>query len=232
MAVAPLTAQEKVVSNQTQYWLSYTLTKKIDNRWSVRVSTEDRRFFVNNRNHMFYVLSDVTYKTNKNWSFAAGMMYFSLDLPSNPHRDMSVRRIEYRPYQRVAHVWRLSAKTVISASVTLEERIRMTIESGEQTNEYKLTPRFRSKIAVKHRLSNATSTKPLSVYAYNDFMFQTGSTVGGDHFDQNRFGFGLEYKIFPKLAIKVGYLNWYQEIANSTTVYKRNIATFGVSQSL
>lgn len=232
IAVAPLTAQEKNVSRQGQYWLSYTLSKKFNNHWSARVATEDRRFVINNRNHMFYVLADATYKTDGHWSFAAGMMYFLLDLPSDPHVDTKVTRVEYRPYQRVAYGWKLAPKTTLALSVTMEERFRMTLKDGAQTNEYKLTPRFRNKIAVKHTLSNAESIRPVALYAYNDFMFQVGSTVGADHFDQNRFAVGLEYKVLPKITIKGGYLNWYQEIAQSTTVFERSILTFGISQSL
>ncbi len=232
MTAAPLAAQERNVVNQNQYWLGYTLSKKINNHWSARISTEDRRFVVNNRNHMFYVLADATYKTDGNWSFAVGMMYFTLDLPSDPHVDKKVTRVEYRPYQRVAYGWKVTPKTSLALSVTLEERMRMTIKDNEQTNEYKLTPRFRNKIAVKHTLTNAEAKRPLSLYAYNDFMFQVGSTVGGDNFDQNRFSVGVEYKVLPKLAVKVGYLNWYQEIAQSTTVFERNIITVGVSQTL
>ena len=232
IAVAPLTAQEKNVSRQGQYWLSYTLGKKINHHWSARVSTEDRRFFVNNRNHMFYVLADATYNTEGNWSFAAGIMYFTLDLPSDPHVDKKVKRIEYRPYQRMAYGGKVAPKTSLTLSITMEERMRMTIAGGEQTNAYKLTPRFRNKIALKHTLTNAESKRPIALYAYNDFMFQVGSTVGGDYFDQNRLAVGLEYKILPKVTIKGGYLNWYQEIAKSTKVYERNIITFGISQTL
>lgn len=232
LTVAPLAAQEKQISHQSQYWLSYTLGTKINDHWSARISTEDRRFFINNRNHMFYVLTDATYKVNKKWSLTAGMMYFSLDLPSNPHVEMKVRSLEFRPYQRVAYGWKLFPKTNMTASVTLEERFRMTIVAGEQTNDYKLTPRFRNKIAVKHQLSNAEATKPVSLYAYNDFMFQVGSVVGADIFDQNRFSVGLEYKILPHITIKGGYLHWYQEIAQSSTVFERHIVTFGISQIL
>jgi hypothetical protein len=231
VVLSPLAAQERNLVNQGQYWLSYTLTKKIDDNWSAKINTEDRRYIINNRDHMFYILGDVNYKLNKNWSLGGGFMYFNLNLPSNPHVDIKVKQPEYRPYQRVAYGFNVN-KTNVSLSLTVEERIRMRIVASQQMDDYITQVRFRNKVLVKRKLSNEEAQHPISLFVSDDYMLQAGKTVKGQPFDQNRFSVGLEYKAMPKLTLRGGYMNWYQEIANSTTVFDRNIMMFGIVQSL
>lgn len=228
----PTHSQEQNKVNQGQYWLNYSIGTNINSNWSVRISTEDRRYFINNRNHMFYVLSDATYKLNKNWSFTGGFMYFNLHRPSDPHAEINVVQTEFRPYQRAAYKIKASKKSSFSFALTLEERIRMEIQNNERTNNYFTYLRFRNKLSFKYQVSSLDSTHPLSIYVYDDFMVHYGNAVKGDPFDQNRLAAGFEWKASKSVVLKSGYLRWYQQIANSATVYNRNIITFAVAQRL
>lgn len=228
----PAHGQEKNTVSQGQYWLNYSLNKKISSKISLRVSAEDRRYFVNNRNHMFYVLGDATYKLKNNLSIAAGFMYFNLHRPSDPHSDIAVTQPEFRPYQRLAYSVKMGNRSSLSYGLTVEERIRMKIVNNERQDYYYTYFRFRNKVTFKYRLNSIESNHPLSAYIYDDFMVHMGNGVKGDPFDQNRLGAGLEWGASKNISLKAGYLNWYQQIAGSNTDYKRNIITFAVAQQL
>ncbi len=227
----PTFSQEKNLVNQGQYWFGYSLSKKINEDWSVKVSTEDRRYFINNRNHMFYVQGDVSYKVNDKLSFTTGLMFFQLNRPSDPHIETIVNQPEFRPFQKISLKLASNPKQSVIYSLSLEERFRMHIANNEQQDYYNMYFRFRNKLQYKRRLSAPSASHPISAFVYDDFMIHLGSTVKGSPFDQNRFAFGLEWKASSHTTLRTGYLNWYQEIAGSTTVFERNIVTFSMAQS-
>jgi hypothetical protein len=168
---------------------------------------------------------------NKRLSLTGGLMYFELNLPSDPHQKIVVKQPEYRPFQKISFNVYSGAIGSVLFSISMEERIRKKIENNEQQDFYNAYVRFRNKLQYKRQLSSPSATHPLSAYIYDEFMIHFGSTVKGSPFDQNRFSVGLEWKASPHTTLRSGYLNWYQEIAGSTTVFERNIITLSVAQS-
>ncbi|MFY0601433.1 MAG: DUF2490 domain-containing protein [Cyclobacteriaceae bacterium] len=227
-----LLSQEKNRVNQGQYWLSYTINKKISPKWNTKISIADRRYFVNNRNHMFYILGDATFKLNKSLSLTGGFMYFNLHRPSNPHSKIQVTQPEFRPYQKVSYRLKTGAKASLSFGLTIEERIRMRIVDNQRQGEYFTYLRFRNKVYFKYQISKKEARRPLFAYVYDDFMLHYGSTVKGNPFDQNRLGVGMEWKASRNFSLKTEYIYWHQEIANSNTVFDRNIINLSLVQNL
>lgn len=228
----PTHSQEQNVVDQGLYWLNYSIGTKINNKWDAKVTIADRRYFVNNRNHMFLIFGDATYKLNKNWSVAGGFMYFNLYRPSDPHSEVSVTQPEFRPYQRLTYKLKTGKKTTFTNRFTLEERIRMDIVDDKQTNDYRAYLRFRNRVGFSYQISGIESQHPLSIYVDDEYMIHVGNTVRGSLFDQNRLGAGLSWKAAKNLTLSSGYIYWYQRIPNSTTEFRRNIINFAVSQRI
>lgn len=225
-------SQQKNIVHQDLFWTGYSLSKKVNDDWSVNMKVEDRRFFKNLRPHQQFIAVEGTGKLNDKFALTSGLLYFETIFPGNPKADFKERQPEFRPYQKIAFKTAITPLTSFQYAFTVEERIRKSVNGGELGDHYNAYTRLRNKFVVKRQLTGEGAGIPVSAFVFDDYLIHFGKTVKGSWFDQNRVGFGLDYEVLSNLTISNSYFIWYQKIPEAETYVQRNIFTIALAQRL
>ncbi|MEP4534376.1 MAG: DUF2490 domain-containing protein [Cyclobacteriaceae bacterium] len=225
-------AQQKNVVHQDLFWTGYSLSKKVNDAWSVNMKVEDRRFFKNLRPHQQYIALEGARKVNDKFALTSGLLYFETIFPGNPSSDFKERQPEFRPYQKVAFKTAIAPQMNFQYTFTAEERIRKSVNGTELGDHYNAYTRLRNKFVIKRKLTHEGASIPVSAFVFDDYLIHFGKTVKGSWFDQNRIGLGLDYDVLSNLTISNSYFIWYQKIPGAETYIQRNIFTIALAQRL
>ncbi|MEP1892434.1 MAG: DUF2490 domain-containing protein, partial [Cyclobacteriaceae bacterium] len=177
-------SQQKNVVHQDLFWTGYSLSKKVNDDWSVNMKVEDRRYFKNLRPHQQYIALEGAYRFNEKLTLTSGVLYFETIFPGNPKADIKERQPEFRPYQKFAFNTSVAPRTSFQYAFTAEERIRKSVNGSEFGDHYNAYTRLRNKFVIKRKLTREEANIPVSAFLFDDFLIHFGKTVKGSWFDQ------------------------------------------------
>ncbi|MFY0605187.1 MAG: DUF2490 domain-containing protein [Cyclobacteriaceae bacterium] len=232
---SPLFAQ-RTVNTQSLYWVKYGASFAVGTDLKIQASIEDRRYFKNNRQHMWLYTLDANKRLKNGWSAGVGFMRWTILMPSDPESLHEVTQGEWRPFQYLTHSAPLSGRFEFGQRMMLEERIRQNFSSDPLTGSpviedgYYAYLRYRHRLQITAKINAVDSRVPISVTLANEAMLHFGDDRIINTFDQNRVSIAMNLKLLESTKLSLGYLNWYQQSAATTDYVRRNIATLYVTQ--
>ncbi|RED96997.1 uncharacterized protein DUF2490 [Marinoscillum furvescens DSM 4134] len=213
------------VTHQDLYWLKYRAQIGLKNNWTLGASIEDRRYFKNNRQHMWLYTIDATRKLTNGWAVGVGFLRWTINVPSDPEADVEVTSGEWRPHVFAKQSQQWSDRLTFQTRILIENRIRQKMTQDATGNPQVadgyyayIRPRFKWQLA--YRITNAEAALPVSAYVSNEVMVHFGDQRLPNLYDQNRIGAGLSFEVTQKLGASLGYIHWYQQQAENTYVQR------------
>lgn len=208
---------------QNLYWIRYANTTALNNpKFSVQFEAEGRRFLETNERHHFITHSRLHYRINTQLNVAGGITY-SRQSSQFPFREENLVVPEWRLVQEANY------NIPVSKRVSLQQRLRIDYRFIRRNNGFEFLEGHNFNIRFRFRLQgsfllNRDLTKNATILKIsNEVMFNAGSRIVYNIFDQNRIYVGVEKRFSRALAGEIGYLRWYQQTAAGNVFFDRNI---------
>jgi hypothetical protein len=213
---------QKITTNQNLYWLRYYNQLTLNDKWVWHNEIEDRRFMERNRQHHLIIHSRMHYKIRQNLDVALGLTY-SLQDPQDPNSSSELTVPEIRPVQEINYTIPVSKRLAIQQRLRIDERFIHKNNGQELTDGYDFNVRFRYRLQANLRLDKENIKHPVTLKVSNEIMFNAGSNIVYNQFDQNRVYGGIERVFNKNLSAELGYLHWYQQRPLNNQFFERNI---------
>ncbi|MDF2157794.1 DUF2490 domain-containing protein [Algoriphagus sp. CAU 1675] len=188
---APLLAQEKNVSKDSQQWMQYYHESKLSDSWSFLIDGGFRWKNAINDPSQYIIRTGAGYYLSPMIRVSAGFAHLGF------YSGNKKNKIEYRPYQEILikNKWQ---RLGISQRIRAEERFFKEVLDGEVQDPTAFNYRFRYALMARIPLFQLSPTHPdrKLVLAFGDEIFlNAGQEVTHNVFDQNRFILspGLQY---------------------------------------
>ena len=217
-------AQQKNVETQNLLWTRYLLKFKVSEKWTPFFDVEERMYMFPFRQHHFLPSVGANYKLDQNFSLTASMMYFELTLPQDPNADFKEIFRELRPQASINFSYDINERWSFLSRFKVEWRyIKRPFQSDYVFRNY----RFRMRMGLNYQISRKWNVKFLE-----EVLFNAGSNIVRNVFDQNRLSAGINYNINANLSLETGYLYWFQQQFTGDDFFSRNIVYFTLKQNL
>lgn len=226
-SIIQATAQSRTVDRDNFMWLTYAISKPLQNDFKLSASIQSRRYIFPDRQHQLLPSIELTKSFPSGISLSAGFTYFWQALPQS-REDVELVRPELRPYQRIATNRQIGNWT-INHRFTLEERWFRNTEGDQLADGYFFNFRLRYRIMVQRTLNQSGDLK---LVLSDEVMANAGSSITTNIFDQNRIYVGLKKDLSSNTSIDVGYMYWYQQTATIIDFASWHIINIGFSHSL
>ncbi len=224
-------AQEKTRTVQHLNWTRYAATVSFSNDWSVFTELETRRYWNGLHQHQ-YLLPRVTavYGGFKGLKLGVGGTYFLQALPHDPEAAIGDLRPEWRPHANVMQKQKID-RLEIGNRLQYEARFFGDASpTGER--DWRFNHRFRYLLQVAHPLTGPNATVGVKLKAFDEVMFNAGSSVGLNVFDQNRVGGGLDWRFSDTWTVATDYMWWWQQRGSGTDFWSRHITRLTVKHHI
>lgn len=224
-------AQEKSRSVQYLNWTRYAGTVVFGGGWSVMTELETRRYWNGLHQHQYIApRATLFYGGMKGLKYGIGGTYFLQALPHDPEAEIGDLRPEWRPHANL---------TQTQKNGRLEIKNRFQYEArffGDQTpsgeRDWRFNHRFRYLLQVAHPLTGANARVGVKLKAFDEVMFNAGSSIGLNVFDQNRVGGGLDWRFSTSWTLATDYIWWWQQRSSGTDFWSRHIARFTIKHKV
>lgn len=214
---------QKKTEDQSLLWLRYQLKLKLSPKWQLTQEAEERTYWFPWRQHQFLVRAMLIRKLGMNWDGGIGFTYFEQSLPHDPKSKDYHNITELRPQLELSYKQKLSDEFELSHRYWSEFRI-----TEQEDGHFKYSNnRSRYKLELGY-----APFEVLKLKAYDEIMFNIGSQITYNVFDQNRLGLSVQYMLSPNLGVELGYINWFQQRPSGEEFYNRNIVRVTVYQTI
>ncbi|PWA06445.1 DUF2490 domain-containing protein [Flavobacterium psychrotolerans] len=211
---------EKNVDHQSLVWTRYYNLLELDKKWSIHSEFDNRIFIEPIAQNLFVARVQGKYKITDSVELGSGFAYFSV-ATQNPDVDSGFNKPEYRALQDIT-LKRSLGKINLNHRCQTEERFFRNFDSQGLKGGTTFALRFRYRIQGDYVLWKNVKQSLKAVLA-DEIMFNAGSEVIKNKFDQNRIYVALQYCINKIFAIEAGYLNSYQQRVSGVDYYNRDI---------
>ena len=212
---------QKQVDKQALFWVRYDVQLKTQNyKWQQEI---EERVYTNLRQHQLLIRTSVHKSLRPGISGNIGFCYFEQTTPQDPDTSLHIKRQELRP-----HVT-FNLKNTMSDNWSFEQRLMNELRFFEQGNNNFPYGNFRLRYQLQ---SNHKLGEKWGLSLFNEVMFNIGSTVIFNSFDQNRLGAFFRYKPNKSLALDLGCFNWYQQLPTGSDYVSRTIFRFTLHHKL
>lgn len=230
--VAFSTFAQKKVTDQKLVWYGYYNTLKFNDNWTLNSEIQERQFINPSGQYQLLFRSNLSRKLIENWNISAGLAFFLQD-PQDPESKSNLTVPELRPDIGFDSKQKLSFLT-ISHRYKLEARFFHDVEHDELVGGYRYSNlRFRYQLGFDIPIiKKETKEELISLKLKDEIMFNIGSKIVKNSFDQNRIYLGVNYKLNPAFSFEVGYMNWFQQRTSGVDYYNRDILRFSLFHTI
>jgi Protein of unknown function (DUF2490) len=224
---------QKSVINQKLVWYGYYNTIKFNEKWQLSSEIQERQFINPTAQHQLLFRTNLVRSFNKNWNTSLGMTYF-LQNPNDPESKSNLTVPELRPNIGFGYKKKILLVTITNR-FKAEARFFHDVQNNELVGGYRFSNyRLRYELGLELSLLKTKQTKDevILMKIKDEIMFNLGSKMVTNAFDQNRIYLGLNYKLNKAFAIEAGYLNWYQKRASGNEYYNRDILRLSVFHTI
>ncbi len=215
---------QKNITNQQLFWGRYAFKYTWNKGWNLRQEIEERAYLNPWRQHQLLIRSHFGKKIDDNWSSAIGFTYFVQSLPHNPFVKDYTNQVELRPQFEIAY-----KNKSFNDKLQFQHRNWFEFRIFEQTNNQFKYGNLRYRYLFE--LSYEVLPK-LNVKAFDEIFLNIGKSIIYNVFDHNRYGFGFNYQFNTKWSSELLYFNWFQQQANGTDFYSRDILRLTIFHEL
>lgn len=222
---------QKKVKHQELIWYGYYNTLKFNEKWTLASEIQERYFINPSSQHQLVFRSNIQRKFIDNWCASVGITLF-LQSPNDPYSESDLVVPELRPDIGFTNKQKLPFLTV-SHRYKVEARFFHDVENNELVGGYRFSNfRYRYQLGFDIPILKRENKEKIILKAKNEVMFNVGSKIVKNTFDQNRIYLAVNYTINPKISIEAGYMNWFQQQKSGVDFYNRDILRFSLFHNL
>ncbi|KGO96919.1 hypothetical protein Q767_04275 [Flavobacterium enshiense DK69] len=222
---------QKNVTHQQQIWYGYYNSLTFNENWCLKSEIQERQFINPSAQHQLLFRTDLEYKLEGNWNVFVGGAFF-LQSPNDPDSDSNLVVPELRPNIGFNNKQKLSFLT-ISHRYKAEARFFHDVENEELTGGYRFSNfRLRYQLGFDIPVVKKENQERVIFKLKDEVMFNVGSKIVKNSFDQNRVYLALNYVVSPVIAVEAGYMNWFQQQKSGVDYYNRDIIRFSLFHNL
>ena len=225
-----LLAQKKV-ENQQLIWYGYYNSLKFNENWSLNSEIQQRQFYNPTAQHQLVFRSNLERKVFEDWKASVGITLFLQD-PNNPNSESKLTVPELRPDIGFNNKQKLGFIT-INHKYKAEARFFHDVRNQELVDGYRFSHfRLRYQLGLDFPIWKRGGSEKLLLKIKDEIMFNVGSKIVKNTFDQNRIYLALNYKLNKSYAFEVGYMNWFQQQKSGTDFYNRDILRLSIFHTI
>lgn len=225
------TSAQKKVNHQQLVWYGYYNSLTFNENWSLKSEIQERHFINPMAQHQLVFRSNLERKLEGNWNASIGMTLF-LQSPNDPNSQSNLMVPELRPDIGFNNKQKLS-KLTISHRYKAEARFFHDVENNELVGGYRFSNiRLRYQLGLDFPLWKQNQQEKLIFKVKDEVMFNVGSKIVKNTFDQNRVYLALNYALSPSLSLEAGYMNWFQQQKSGVDFYNQDIIRFSVFHTI
>lgn len=222
---------QKNVIHQQQVWYGYYHSLVFNENWNLKSEIQERHFIHPVAQHQLLFRADVEYKLEGNWNVFAGGAFF-LQHPNDPNSGKTLVIPELRPNIGFNSKQKFSFLT-ISHRYKAEARFFHDVGNKKLAGGYRFSNfRLRYQLGLDFPLLKRDKQEKIIVKLKDEVMFNFGSKIIKNTFDQNRIYLALNYTVSPAVAVEAGYMNWFQQQKSEVDFFNRDIIRFSVYHNL
>ena len=121
----------------------------------------------------------------------------------------------------------------VSHHYKAEARFFHDVESDELVGGYSFSNiRLRYQLGFDIPIVKKENKEKIILKVKDEVMFNVGSKIVKNTFDQNRIYLAVNYALSSKISFEVGYMNRFQQQKTGVDFYKRNIVRFSLFHNL
>lgn len=215
---------QKDVTHQRQAWYGYYLNLTTSRLSSLQFEAMERRFLKNWKSHQFFTRAHYHHALgDKGWEYSAGFCLFF----SRSNDPESINRLavpELRPhiefaygqqlkYFRIDHRYRAEARYFHGVNED-----RTALDDGYSFSNF----RFRYRIQATFRLLQLDESRSVRFRINDELHVNAGTKVLINIFDQNRVNAAVAVDLSKGLAIDIGWMSWFQQVADGRFYNRQN----------
>ncbi|WP_207421263.1 DUF2490 domain-containing protein [Desertivirga brevis] len=203
---------QRVVDKAVEFWPQYYLHVPVDSVWSVSADYSDRYDNFNDKVQWIGRVG-LNYQLSKMISVSAGYAYSEFFTASG------IRR-ENRPWEQLTAVHKFK-KFRVSHRLRLEERFQK--DTRAERFNYRLRYQFQVQVPVFKNQKGY-------FFISDEPMINLGKELKGlNKFDQNRFQFGMQFKLMEDFYLTPAYQSTYQIQSNKKDFRSLSIWRIGIT---
>jgi len=226
-----IVSAQKNVTHQQQLWYGYYNSLSINEKWSLKSEIQERHFINPSAQHQLLFRADLEYKLVENWNVFAGGAFF-LQSPNDPYSESDLVVPELRPNIGFNNKQKLSSVTICHR-YKAEARFFHDVKNNELVGGYRFSNfRLRYQLGFDIPVLKKDNQERIIVKVKDEVMFNVGSKIVKNTFDQNRIYLALNYVVSPAISVEAGYMNWFQQQKSGVDYYNRNIIRFSVFHNI
>ena len=222
---------QKNVTNQELIWYGYYNALAFNENWSLKSEIQERHFVSPNKQHQLVFRSNLEKRIINNLKLSIGMTLF-LQSPNDPDSDSDLVVPELRPDLGFNTKQEFKWLSILHR-YKFEARFFHQVENNELVGGYTFSNfRLRYQLGADIPLFKKEDRNKIVLVLKDELMVNFGSKISNNTFDQNRIYLGINYVVNSKLAIEMGYMNWFQQQPSGVDFYNRNIFRLSLFHSL
>ncbi|MTI20883.1 DUF2490 domain-containing protein [Fulvivirga sp. RKSG066] len=218
---------QRDVQRDNFIWVTYSLTKPLNNGLSLGFMVQSRRYAFPDRQHQLLGGPKVTKRFDSNIVLGGGFIYFRQALPVS-RGEVDLVRPELRPFQEIG-ITNDIGEWSVGHRLMVEERWFRETEGNELVDGYFFQVRVRYRLMLQRALGKSERLKAV---ISNELMVQGADPEITNIFDQNRFYAGFKLKQSDRISIDAGYMYWYQQFPDITSFASFHIINLALTHTL
>jgi len=214
---------QQQTANQFNSWWTYGGNHKLSDKWSVHTLYSHRRNGFVSYLQQSLMRVGLNYHLDENLIVTSGGDW----VITYPYGEQPIAKTTttYRSFEQ------LVLKNKINRFY-FKHRYKVEQQYTDLGNKYKLSHRFRYRLAVNIPLNNKTITDKTFFLSFFDELFLNfGKNANGYYFNQNWAYLGVGYK-FNKTTIQLGYMNQYLPKSDGVQIENNHTLSVSVGYSL
>lgn len=222
---------QKKVEQQQLLWYGYYNCLKLNSNWVLNSEIQERQFYNPTAQHQLVFRSNLERKLVGEWNASAGMTLF-LQNPNNPEAESNLTVPELRPDIGFKNKQKLGFLSV-NHRYKFEARFFHDVENNQLVGGYRFSNfRMRYQLGLDFPLWKKEEKEKLVVKVKDEVMFNLGSKMVNNTFDQNRVYLAVNYRWNNSFAFEVGYMNWFQQQKTGIDFYNRDILRLSIFHTI
>lgn len=211
---------EKNVEHQSLIWTRYYNLLELSKKWAIHSEFDNRIFIDPTLQNLYVARVQGRYKITEALEVGGGLACFSVATQSLDV-ESTFNKPEYRALQDIT-LRQNFGKLNLNHRYQIEERFFQNFDKQGLIDGTTFALRFRYKIQGDYPLWKKEEQSLKAVLA-DEIMFNAGSEVIKNTFDQNRIYAALHYCFNKNFAVEAGYLNSFQQRVSGVDYYDRDI---------
>jgi hypothetical protein len=231
LVLPKMVSSQKKVEQQQLLWYGYYNSLKLNSNWVLNSEIQERQFYNPTAQHQLVFRSNLERKLIGEWNASAGMTLF-LQNPNDPEAESNLTVPELRPDIGFNNKQKLGFLSV-NHRYKFEARFFHDVENNQLVGGYRFSNfRMRYQLGLDFPLWKKEEKEKVVVKVKDEVMFNLGSKMVNNTFDQNRVYLAVNYRWNSSFAFEVGYMNWFQQQKTGIDFYDRDILRLSIYHTI